>query len=179
MSPAACLEETYTAPEGRSEWIREPDAHSVEQRPSYIKVWHSIDAAHSFSDDITGWVKDTQPKIWTVFINNEKASPISVMSADEAKFRRLVDEWHEETDMHSSLLRVISHPAYLKIIAMGQDAIPMILREMKRGPGHWLPAIQVLTEDLLVAGEDPARGCTTSSEARAAWVRWGVSKGYL
>ena len=100
-------------------------------------------------------------------------------SASETKFSNLVSEWHDETDMHSSLLRVISHPAYLKIIAMGHIAIPMILREMKSGPGHWFPAIEALTVDLLEKGEEPAKECATSSEARAAWVRWGESKGYL
>ncbi len=106
-------------------------------------------------------------------------TPQPSISLDEAKFRRLVSEWHNETDMHSSTLKVIAHPAYLRIIAMGRSAIPLILREMKQGPGHWLPAISALTEDVRSKGENPASGCKTSSEARSAWVRWGESKGYL
>lgn len=98
---------------------------------------------------------------------------------EEAKFNRLVNEWHEETDMYSSTPRVTSHSAYLKIIAMGHNAIPLILREMKVRPGHWLPAIEAVTENLREPEENPARGCLRSSEARAAWVRWGESKGYL
>lgn len=100
-------------------------------------------------------------------------------AAAKVKFERLVAEWHDETDVYSSLLKVISHPAYLKIIAMGDVAIPMILQEMKSGPGHWFPAIEALTVDLRAMGEEPAKGSSTSSEARAAWVLWGESKGYL
>jgi hypothetical protein len=97
----------------------------------------------------------------------------------EEKFRRLADKWHDETDMHSSTLKVIGHPAYLRIIAMGRSAIPLILQEMKQRPGHWLPAINALTEDIREEGENPAGCCATSSEARTAWIRWGESKGYL
>lgn len=105
--------------------------------------------------------------------------PETAEKAAEQKFRRLADKWHDETDLYSSTLRAIAHPAYLKIIAMGPKAIPLILREMKRGPGHWLPAINALTEELRAEGEDPANGCATSGDARAAWVRWGESKGYM
>ena len=99
----------------------------------------------------------------------------------EDRFENLVDVWHEETDLHSSLVKVVSHPAYLNIVAMGQKAVPLILREMRRRPGHWLPAIQALATagDLLAEGENPAAGSSTSSQARAAWVKWGESKGYL
>jgi hypothetical protein len=107
-------------------------------------------------------------------------SPLeSTEKATEEKFRRLAGKWHDETDMYSSTLKVIAHPAYLTIVAMGQSAIPLVLREMKQGPGHWFPAINALTEDLRAEGENPASGCATSSEARAAWVKWGESKGYL
>lgn len=99
--------------------------------------------------------------------------------SQEAKFHQLVKQWHEETDMHSSTLRAIGHSAYLEIIAMGERAIPLILHEMKQGPGHWLPAINAVTRDLRAERENPADGCTTASGARAAWVKWGESKGYL
>jgi hypothetical protein len=133
-----------------------------------------VTCAFPTSTDAVKYVSDAYEK---TYVSIKFPAPIA--NPAEIKFKRLVDEWHDETDMQSSLLKVISHPAYLKIIAMGQSAIPMILREMKRGPGHWFPAIEALTDSLLAEGEKPARGCTTSSEARAAWVKWGESKGYL
>lgn len=117
------------------------------------------------------------------FVQKRKGLVLRYGVADQEtvkqKFDRLVNEWHDATDMHSSVLKVISHPAYLQIIAMGNRAIPLILREMKAGPGHWLPAIEALTEDIREHDENPAKGCLKSSEARDAWVRWGESKRYL
>jgi hypothetical protein len=120
-----------------------------------------------------------RPHIYSKLLRIVVSPPEVIRETTEKKFRRLADKWHNETDMHSSTLKVVAHPAYLRIIAMGRNAIPLILREMKQGPGHWLPAINAITEDLRAEGENPASSCATSSEARAAWVKWGESKGYL
>lgn len=177
MSPAACVEERYTTSDDPSEWER-PDMPVVPPPTNRGKGWHSGDNTRS-SDDLRGWFRDSSPKAWRVYLNRPKPIPVAETGIDKIKFSRLTEEWHEETDMHSSTLKAIAHPAYLTIIAMGQKAIPLVLREMKRGPGHWFPAIKALTEGLRAKDEDPSKGCTTASEARAAWVRWGESRGYL
>jgi len=68
----------------------------------------------------------------------------------------------------------VLHPAYQRIIGMGPAAIPLILREMKKKPGHWLWALDALTN-----GESPASGSQNLMEATEAWLRWGESRGYL
>ena len=145
------------------DWTRKP----AQRRVNINHSAHSWERIKPIEHDLVQWKID-------LLVREPRKS-----GAAELKFESLANEWHDETDMYSSLLKVISHPAYLKIIAMGHSAIPLILREMKLGPGHWIPAIEALTVDLLAKGEEPAKGCTTSSEARAAWVQWGESKGYL
>ena len=94
--------------------------------------------------------------------------------ADEIKFGRLAEEWERATIFLSSLTKIVLHPAYQRIIGMGPAAIPLILREMKKKPGHWLWALDALTN-----GESPASGSQNLMEATEAWLRWGESRGYL
>ena len=67
----------------------------------------------------------------------------------EARFRTLVKRWKKDTEADSSILRMIRHPAYQEIIAMGPAVIPLLLRELEREPDHWFRALHALT------GADP------------------------
>lgn len=99
----------------------------------------------------------------------------SVASSSEVqKFKQLAEQWERETVMHSSLGKIVMHPAYQKIIGMGPVAIPLILAEMKREPNHWFWALDALTD-----GESPAAESANLTDATKAWIDWGVRKGYL
>ena len=89
------------------------------------------------------------------------------------RFRRLADQWRKETQYISSLTQMAMHPAYQKIIGMGQQAVPLILREMQQHGGHWLWALHVITD------EDPVQPNATFREAVQAWLEWGKQRGYL
>ncbi len=93
---------------------------------------------------------------------------------DEAKFLNLVFWWRKETSSSSSLLKKVMHPAYQTIMAKGPSVIPLILKEMKRRPGHWFWALEYLTD-----GENPAADCANLTEATRAWIGWGEANGYL
>lgn len=95
-----------------------------------------------------------------------KESPI------EQRFRKLADQWRRETRHQSSASKMAMHPAYQQIIGMGREAIPLILRELKRAGGHWLWALFAIT------GEDPAPEGSTFAEAVDAWLSWGMQHGY-
>ena len=91
----------------------------------------------------------------------------------EKTFRLLADKWREETAYFSLALKKAVHPAYQRIIGMGPNAIPLILRELEQRPGHWFWALNA------IAGEDPARPDDNFDQAVEAWLRWGRTKGYL
>jgi len=90
------------------------------------------------------------------------------------RFNELADTWERETRAESFAHRRSMHPSYQQIIGLGEPAIGPILQRMraKRG-GHWFWALHALT------GQDAAVGLTKPSEARNAWLRWGVDHGYL
>ena len=92
-----------------------------------------------------------------------------------AAFVSLADQWKRETGMFSSISKKVKHPAYQKIIAMGEPAIPLILHELEERPGHWFAALEALTE----ASPLPATGRIDMNQAAAAWLSWGKENGYL
>jgi hypothetical protein len=94
--------------------------------------------------------------------------------AVEAQFLSLATRWRKETAMQSSMDKKAIHWAYQRIIGMGPAAIPLILREIKRRPGHWFWALDAITQ-----GENPAADCETLTQATNAWIAWGEAKGHL
>ncbi|MFZ0704531.1 MAG: hypothetical protein WAM71_02925 [Candidatus Korobacteraceae bacterium] len=82
-------------------------------------------------------------------------------------FKQLVEQWQSETWFKSSLSKRISHPAYLKIIGLGKEALPWILRELRDEPDHWFPALEAITR------EDHAPNAKNPQELRTAWLAWG------
>ena len=77
--------------------------------------------------------------------------------------------------MFSSVSKKVKHPAYQKIIALGEPAIPLILQELEEHHGHWFAALEALTE----ASPLPAVGRVDMNRAATAWLRWGKEHGYL
>jgi|HubBroStandDraft_4_1064222.scaffolds.fasta_scaffold1008091_1 hypothetical protein len=68
----------------------------------------------------------------------------------EPSFREHAERWKKETAHLSSITKMISHPSYLRIIGFGREGLPLILRELRERPDHWLVALNAIT------GEDPA-----------------------
>lgn len=94
----------------------------------------------------------------------------------EAQFRQLVRQWHEETGGLSSPRKIIGSPAYQQVIAMGEAAVPLILKEFQVGRGmFWDHALWQIT------GENPTdesmRGKPELIDA--AWLKWGREHKYI
>lgn len=123
-------------------------------------------------ESIDSWksgYKVTYPKLLIRLVSDPAPRPIL-----EDSFSQLVKTWRRETAIHSSILKKVTHPAYLRIIGMGPDAIPLILKEMKRRPGHWFCALDAVTQ-----GDSPVQDWQNLEQATQAWIKWGETKGYL
>ncbi len=93
----------------------------------------------------------------------------AINPALEKKFRELVSHWREETAFISSTSEIVTKFSYYRIIALGKDAIPLILRELKENGGHWFLALQALTGENPVKPEDIGRMRVMAQ----AWLEWG------
>jgi hypothetical protein len=100
------------------------------------------------------------------------AAPVCIDPGDEKEFQALVGQWRQATAHLSNTRLIRTHPAFLKIIGMGQRAIPLILRELT-GEGNWAfsYALQIIT------GETPNEN--EPEALRKAWLAWAEEKGFL
>ena len=92
----------------------------------------------------------------------------------ETEFQGLVNRWLADTSDLSSVQSIITHDAYLKIIGMGNRALPLIFREMENGPSHWFAALRAITS------VDPVPEASRGhiSEMTQAWLEWARREGY-
>ena len=92
----------------------------------------------------------------------------------EVRFRRLADIWRTETAYVSSSSELVAHPAFQEIVSMGPAVIPLLLRELANGTGHWHRALKRIT------GIDPVLPTDRGKidKAAEAWLRWGKEQGY-
>src|SRR5947209_11570031 len=48
-------------------------------------------------------------------------------------FNALAQQWREETRFQSSVTAITAHPAYRAVVALGDEVVPVLLRELRRG----------------------------------------------
>lgn len=77
----------------------------------------------------------------------------------------------------SSITEMTVCPAYLGIIGMGQDAVPLLIEQIRTegdDPDQWFVALRIIT------GADPVddenRG--DSVKMAQAWLEWAERSGY-
>jgi hypothetical protein len=92
----------------------------------------------------------------------------------EEKFQRLAAAWQAETAYVSSSSDLVAQPAFQEIVGMGPAVVPLLLRELERGTGHWHRALR------RISGADPVPAADRGDldKAAQAWLRWGREQGY-
>jgi hypothetical protein len=109
------------------------------------------------------------------FVDAKQVLTVKTATIDSLaeEFPNLVRQWKEETFFISSLGKQFTHPAYVRIMAMGKEGIPLVLREMQNSQDNWFYALKFM------AGKDIAAGIENFEDAKAAWLEWGYSKNYI
>jgi hypothetical protein len=100
--------------------------------------------------------------------------PIWETAEIEVTFLELAEQWRRETGMMSLITKMSMHPAYQRIIGMGQAVVPLILRELEQEPDHWFWALQAITGANPVQSEQRGR----LKQMAEAWIQWGRENGY-
>ena len=90
------------------------------------------------------------------------------------RFERLASQWRAERGPASSIRRMAMNFAYQQIIGMGNDAVALILHELKSRPDHWFWALTAITGANPIPHEDRGK----INRMAEAWVRWGKENGY-
>jgi hypothetical protein len=94
----------------------------------------------------------------------------------EQRFNKLAKTWKSETELVSKVTKRILHPAYQKVIGMGEAAIPFILKDLaENGPDDWFWALTAITDENPITKE-MAGNMAAMTEA---WLQWGKNAGFL
>lgn len=91
------------------------------------------------------------------------------------EFVNLAAQWQAETAGASTTRRIVSHPAYLRMIGMGDHAVPWILDQLEGEEAHWFEALHAITGANPVPDED--RG--VYAKMVQAWLTWGRDNGWI
>lgn len=83
--------------------------------------------------------------------------------------------WKQETAHLSSISDVVLNRNYQRIIGMGIQVVPLILKEMARKPDHWFWALYSILGVNPVPKQDEGNVAAMTD----AWLAWGHEEGYL
>jgi hypothetical protein len=92
----------------------------------------------------------------------------------EPQFTAFAAQWRSESEFMSSMTDMVMLPSYQRIIGMGREAVPLLLRELEHEPDYWFWALQAIT------GQDPVDPSDRGDlrKMAAAWLAWGRHQGY-
>ena len=93
----------------------------------------------------------------------------------EVRFSELAATWRSETAFLSSLTQISTHPAYQRIVGMGEAALPFIFRELQSDPDHWFWALKAITD----CDPVPPSHLGELNAMASDWLDWGRSNGYV
>lgn len=104
-----------------------------------------------------------------------RISEVKQAQSIEDVFRELANKWHEETGFISSPSDIAMHPAYQRILGMGEKALPFIFEDLRTRGGQWYWALRYITG----ASPVPPDASGNARRVRDTWLECGRTKGYI
>ena len=104
--------------------------------------------------------------------------PVPPREGVEHEFRRLETQWKADTLVLSDPSKIMGHPAMRAIIAMGEEVVPIILRDLHAKESLMVWALPEITGENLAPPK--IEGGFLKWDVRAqveAWLQWGRAKG--
>jgi hypothetical protein len=96
----------------------------------------------------------------------------------EQRFRQLEAQWKADTLVLSDPGKIMSHPAMRAIIAIGEDVVPLILRDLQDNPSLLVWALPEITGENLAPPRTEGGFLKWNVDKQVeSWLRWGREKG--
>lgn len=131
--------------------------------------------SHSLLEAITDPLKEAARFIASAFSQSKQRElPLSETprERDLKRFHRLRVEWENETGHLSFLEQRIKHPAFLKIIGMGEKAIPYLINDLRQRKHrrYWLFVLNQIVDE---SNNPTQRSDKGNLEALSQlWIDW-------
>lgn len=93
----------------------------------------------------------------------------------ESYFHALKDKWLADTRFSSSINSSLSHPLYHEILMLGENIVPLLLKDLIKNRTHWFFALSQLT------GENPIKPAHAGNLDQMIddWTKWGEEHGVI
>jgi hypothetical protein len=88
------------------------------------------------------------------------------------EFAKHSTKWRHDTAFTSSATDIILHPSYQRIVGLGTDVVPLILRQLEKSPEYWFWALEAITGENPVPESEKGRIRLMTKR----WVDWGRVK---
>jgi hypothetical protein len=108
-----------------------------------------------------------------ISLPNSEKSEVSLEILN--KFYVLAKQWENEVEGYSLTTQTSNHPAYQEIIGMGNQVVPLLLKELKNNPMFWLSALNEITGINPIKPEQRGK----IKQMAEAWLEWGRNQGYV
>lgn len=131
----------------------------------------SYSPKHGVEDIKAKWEMPAPALAWA----ETKPSALAYPATIEERFRLLADEWSEDTWHISSISDLTVHPNYRKIIDMGMDVVPLLLKDLQQKHRFWFPALSEITK---LRPFDP-KHTGDVAKMTEAWIAWGKKKRFI
>lgn len=168
-----------------SDWWKKPEGRSCKEQstskciPGCIKdaensrtKTRKLDAGEYIYRKSGYQVPRKKKSNWSILV---LASGLDGLTEAENKFRHYAAKWKEEIGGDSSLTNITSNMNYLRIISIGDEAIPLILQELQREPAPWFVALRAISEEDSVGRDSPGN----FRKIAASWIQWGKDRAYI
>jgi hypothetical protein len=139
-------------------------------------VWNSKDGPEADSSlDLDTILYDQCTLTFEAIVKSDNHGTVLRHRAEQYRmeFEVLSKRWQRDTKHLSLVSRKLIHPAFLRIVGMGEPVIPLLLEALRDRPAHWFVALRA------TANVNPVPENANPSEARQAWLQWGRSQGYI
>jgi hypothetical protein len=136
------------------------------------REWHTPERFRTWG----GHEKEEQEKgaIWSALLKLPLANALDETESEIAQeFHNLAETWKGETAHISSMSQIVMHPSYQKIIKMGWDVVPLLLKDLQETKSFWFWALTSITEENPIGPNDAGNVLKMTD----AWIRWGRGRG--
>lgn len=86
----------------------------------------------------------------------------------QSVFDALSNQWKQDTMFSSNSDEIASNPSYVHIIELGQQVVPLILKDLEATNSLWFAALKMLTNSNPV----PAKHAGNINAMKNDWLRW-------
>jgi hypothetical protein len=142
------------------------------------RIYNGLLASNASADTTRLYATGGAPRMRLVHSAREVISVLPEITRSDTELERVFNElferWHSDTMKYSDPNEITGHLSYYQIVALGEEVLPLLLRELKRGTGFLFLALRAITRQNPV----PPEHMGNRKQMAEDWLQWARDHGY-